>query len=534
MINIITTPPETFFAGNPALYGIFTANAVSVFPRKCSFELQVTAADVVADHHLTFTFPNKVLDFVTKWIPDDSGLQIMISTNPAYYDTWAQILFTALQTNFTLTSIFNISILPASGGMRKIMFESIEASDVSSPVITTNLVTVAVANFISAREAEPRNGFMIVGGIWDSSFKQVIQDVKPVNSYGAVMFNFSEYLSILLDNDRTPRFTWPFDLSEKIKCFTNYALPFYAGFAERYDGVIRKITFDTIRNAFPGGLNRETIVAYNAAGKEFFSVAENLLAFMTWAPSIKMTSKTTPELLFFYATSKPAFTDFSLYISIAFTDGTFDSLSIGWSHVSDNDVYELSVGYEHLDFETLFPSKTVAQWSVTLHNDELQIDTETRTFILDNQFYENERVFIFQNSYGRAYDVIRLTGLGSSDIDVDFSTSSSETIGLYNSFNAPVSKFAASEVQKLKCNTGWITWETKDYLRELLLSKQVFEYKRGGSGSGDMSSDPGNASLYPVIITNDKMKEYFADDQYLYDLEISYDRAYRDFFFQDL
>jgi hypothetical protein len=135
-----------------------------------------------------------------------------------------------------------------------------------------------------------------------------------------------------------------------------------------------------------------------------------------------------------------------------------------------------------------------------------------------NKFYENERVFIFQNSYGKAYDVVRFTGKGSMDIDVDYSTSTSDTIGNYTSFNAPVSKFAASEVQKLKCNSGWISRETKDYLRELLLSKQVFEYK--------------DKCLYPVVITNDKVKEFFTDDEHLYSIEIDYDRAYRDFFFQ--
>jgi hypothetical protein len=520
MLSIAQTPPETFFAGNPVLFRLNTGNAVSSAARRCEFMIAVSAADIVPGHTLTFAFPNKSIVFTTAAMPDDSGYQIQTSVNPAYYDTWAQVLFDSLQSNFEFSSMFVMAIFPAAGGMRIMGFSAKIKGAASTPVITTTIVTAVVTFFAAGADAINRNLFAIIGGIWDKNFRQLSQDIKPVDDEGDAQFNFSEYLSVFLDNDTSPRFTWPFVPSEIIQSFQNYALPFYAGFAERYDGTVRKIHFDTLRNAFPGGLNRETIVAYNAAGKEFFSVAENLLSFMTWAPNTKLTSKTTPELLFFYATSKPPFADFDLVVAVYFTDGTTDQFIIHCDRVDANDVFEFSVGYEHLTLAARFPTKTVSKWIIGLSNQGIHLDSERRTFILDHKFYENERVFIFQNSYGRAYDVIRLTGQGSTDIDVEYSTSNSDIVGVYTSFNAPVSKFGTSEVQKMKCNTGWITRETKDYLRELLLSKQVFEYKNG--------------SLFPVIITNDKMKEYFADNQYLYDLEISYDRAYRDFFFQDI
>ncbi|MDP1624114.1 MAG: hypothetical protein Q8M08_17460 [Bacteroidales bacterium] len=518
MINIVTTPEETFFAGNPALFRIHSDNMLSSQGTNCHFYLVVSAADTVAGHDLIFQFPDRTITFLTALVPDDSGLQIPTALNSANWATWAQSLYDCLCSNFYICSRFQVTIADAGPSNRIIFLSAYEKGTASSAIVTSRLITVTLYDYVAGANPVQRNNFSIVAGIWDSNNKQLAQDVKPVNAIGDATFNFSEYLSVLLQNDVQPRFTWPFDPSRLYQFFQNYVLPFYAGFAERYDGIVRKLTFDTTRHAIPGGLNRETMVAYNSFSQSFFQVPENQLSFMTWAPASKMTSKTSPELLFFLISSKPSFDMLLLAVIVTFDDGDVDSFSINISEINPNAVIELSVGYEHLQLELRFPGHTISSWQVFLAHQDLHIETERKTFVLDNRFYESERVFIFQNSFGRAYDVVRFTGTGSTNIDVDFSTSSSETIGNYTSFNAPVSKFRTSEMQKMKCNSGWISRETKDYLRELLLSQQVFEYRE--------------KSLFPLIITNDMIKEFFKDDEYLYDLEIDYDRAYRDFFFQ--
>ncbi len=518
MITINTTPPETFFAGNPVRFGIHTNNQQTNTGRQCSFRLVVTAADTVAGHTLIFAFPGKTLTFTTAAVPDDSGLQIPTALSGANWATWTQSLYDCILSNFDLSSRYIISIEAAGSSSRIIDFMAYNKGAADSAAVTSHLSTVTVYQYLAGQDIVPRNVFAIIGGIWDLTMKQLAQDIKPVNASGDVVFDFSEYLSVLIDNNTSARFTWPFSETDLYRCFQNYVLQFYAGFAERYDNEIKKIHFDTMRNAFPGGLNRDTIVAYNALGQNFFSVAENLLSFMTWAPTTKRTSKTCPELLFYHVIAKAPYDQLDFVVIPTFTDGTVDEIVVDMRGLQSNDVIELSVGYEKLDFETRFPHKTVASWEVFLSSQDLHMQTESRFFVLDNAVYENERIFLFQNSYGRAYDFVRFTGKGMFDVEVEFSTSTSETIGDYTSFNAPVSKFGTSEMQKMQVNSGWISHDTKDYLRELLLSRQVFEYKDRG--------------LFPVIITNDKMKQYFKDGEYLYDIEINYDRAHRDFFFQ--
>ena len=524
MITISKTPPEIFFAGNPVKYQINSNNRLSYTGRKCTFKLVVSAADTVAGHFLSFTFPTKVVTFTTATIPDDSGLQIPLATNSANWDTWAGVLYYCLVANYDISSRYSITIDNAGSSNRVINFEAYNIGTADSADVVSHLVTVGKYLYMDGLDSIGRPNFSIIGGIWDTAMKQIAQDIKPVDTLGNVTFNFSEYLSVILENDITPHFTWPFVPTHFHALFNNYILEFYAGFAECYDSQIHKILFDTQRTAFPGGLNRETMVAYTASLQDFFSIPANLLSFMTWAPLIKYTSEICPELLFFYVVAKAPFDNLDLVIEVFFTTGSNEvittniDLSGDMSAPLENVVIELSVGYDHMDFKNRFPGKSVTKWVVKLNSPDLHTDTESRTFILDNKVYENERIFMFRNSYGRAYDVVRFTGLGSLDIEVDFTQSTSDTIGDYTSFNAPSKKFGTSELQKTKVNSGWLTLEQKDYLRELLLSTQVFEYK--------------DSTLFPIIITNDKMKQYFKDDEYLYDIEIDYDRAYRDFFFQ--
>ena len=520
MVTIQTTPAQILFAGNPVLYKIYSDNQFVVAARRCSFNLVFSLAETEANRTLTFTFADKTVVFKTVMGagPDDSGLQLPSAANDQDIHPWSEGVFECLKLNFDISSRFTLTFGPYNDLDWLVHFEAISEGAIYTPVVTTTLRTVSPYFFIPGLDAVPRDNFSIIGGIWDKNFKQLLQDRKPVDPSGNVSFNFSEYLSVLLEHNAPPGFTFPFDPTALVKVFNGYVLPFYAGFAELFGGQIQKLHFDQLRYALPGGLNRETLVAYNAQNLDFFSVSQNLKSFMTWAPIVKATGKSVPEKLFFYIYNGCEVEYLELVVKIFFTDGTFGFIHSGPFSAAQNSVIECSVGYGHLDLETRFPAKTVSFWEVNIDNYQGGALSETKTFQLDPLVYEHERVFIFQNSYGRAYDVVRFTGKGSVNIELDYAINNYRTLEKDTFFNAPSKKSEASEVQKMTTNTGWVSREMKDYLREMLLSAQAFELK--------------NNLLYPIVITTNQAKEYFMDGRYLYNLDIDYDRAYRDFFFQ--
>jgi len=452
--------------------------------------------------------------------PDDSGLQFQKASASGLWSSWAQTLYNCFQSNMDMASRFKMTLLSPGSSSRAILFEAFNAGVVNSVTVSTNLVTVTEISYLSGIDDILRDNFVIVGGIWDASFNLLAQDVKPVDEAGEVIFNFSEYLTALLEYNQQPRFTYPFDPSTIVQIFNNYPLAFYAGFAERYAGIVRKIYFDQLKSAMPGGLNRETLVYYNNEGLNFFDQDENKQSFMTWAPLVKTSDKNVPEKLFFYVGPTPDYSLVLLQVKVYFSDGTSSFLGPLEVSVFANNVLECSIGYAALNLGGIFPTYTITAWDVWLEKEDGTHVSEVRTLQNDLMIYENERIFLFQNSFGHAYDVVRFTGKGSVDINLQFATATSELLEKYTSFNAPAQKYDASEGQKLKANSGWVSREMKDYLRELMLSHQVFEYKDG--------------LLYPVVIINESIKEHFIDDEYLYSLDLEYDRAYRDFFFSKL
>ena len=531
MLTTISTPDRTFFAGNPVQFKLNSDNSKSVGGYICQFQLVVSAADITAGHIITFAFPDKTLVFTNVSTPDDSGTQVQKGSTTGEYNAWAQRFFDCLRSNFEFCSRMSFILGPITGSNRVIWFTALERSARCSPYITTNLVTVLKVGFFPGADIVMRNNFSIIGGIWDIDYNQIAQDIKPVDYDGNVTFNFSEYLTTLMNNHLVPYFTFPFDPANLLKRFPEYVMPFYAGFAERYDGTIKKVHFDTLRYAVPGGLNRETIIAYNTLGTSFFDVEDNQKAFLTWAPDFKQSSPAVPEKLFFYLGAAPSYGIARIAYTVYFTDGTHATGALPEIEVQPNDVVELSIGYSALNLDTTYPTQTVSSWSVWFQGAEGTAIEETpvytffdvsekRTFVLDPAYYENERIFIFQNSFGKAWDVVRFTGKGYADIALEFLSATNENTSEVTFYNAPSVKFAASELQKLRVNSGWVTKEMKDYFRELLLSKEVYE----------LIDD----QIFPVIITTDKSKEHLVDDQYLYNLEIEYDRAYRDFFFQNI
>ena len=518
MITIQSTPPDILFAGNPSLYKIFSDNKFVTAGRKCTFLLEVLACDIVDGHTLTIATPEKSFVFTTtvRSPLDESGLDLPCPFSTHDQESWSLDVYNCLKANFHFCSLFNVT-REYIAYVWCLRFTAINEGTNYTATVTTTIANLNLTGLLSGIDPVARDNFSILGGIWDKNMNPLFVDAKSLDSSGNVTFNFSEYLCNILDNNLLPKFTFPFDQTVNYKLFSNYILEFYAGFAERYSVNVLKIHFDALRSAVPGGLNRETLVAYNAAGQDFLD-GENLRSFLSWAPLVKTTGKTVPEKLFFLVYKGLNAEFFELVVKVWFTDGTCDFVHSGPFAAAENDVIECSVGYKQLKLESLFPTKIVASWDVTLDQYQTGVLGLQRTFILDQQVYEHERIFIFQNSFARAYDVVRFTGKGSINLEYDYAVNNYRILEQDSFYNAPSRKSDTSEVQKMITNSGWISQEMKDYLRDMLLSRQVFEIK--------------DNLLYPIVITNNQVKEYFIDGKYLYSLDLEYDRAYRDFFFQ--
>ncbi|MEI6684483.1 MAG: hypothetical protein WCO44_17805, partial [Bacteroidota bacterium] len=171
---------------------------------------------------------------------------------------------------------------------------------------------------------------------------------------------------------------------------------------------------------------------------------------------------------------------------------------------------------DHLDLVNAQYGKTVQSWEVFLMDSNDDFLSERRIFYNDERFFENEKVFFYRNSFS-AYDTFRFTG--KSDLNLDYERLIGSLVREEKDtfFNAPSKQFSAKETESCKANSGWITHAEKNCLRELLLSTEAYEQI--------------GKELFQIIVKSAKIIPFLKGGEYLYNLEIEYERAYQNSFF---
>ncbi len=142
---------------------------------------------------------------------------------------------------------------------------------------------------------------------------------------------------------------------------------------------------------------------------------------------------------------------------------------------------------------------------------------EKRTYHLDNTFHQNEKCFIFKNSFDK-WDTVRCTGEQISKVDIDRQSVNvlAELIGSENK------DVLIEYEQTFKANSGWTDHLCKDpkaymnYLREFLRSTEIYEVK------GDF--------LVPVKLLSKKVQLH-TSRVYVYNLAFEYMYASKEEFF---
>jgi hypothetical protein len=179
-------------------------------------------------------------------------------------------------------------------------------------------------------------------------------------------------------------------------------------------------------------------------------------------------------------------------------------------------IAEFKVGFDHLNLVNAWYGKTVRSWEVMLMDSDDEYLSERRIYINDSRVFENEKVFFYRNSFS-AYDTFRF--LGKSEMNLEYERAAGTTIReeKYSFFNASSRQFSSKETEICKANSGWISLAEKNCLRELLLSTEAYEQI--------------GKELFQIVVKTAKLTPFLKEGEYLFNLEIEYERAYENSFF---
>jgi len=518
MIDITESPNFISFAGNPVIYEVCSDNYLISLGSRASFEMVVSAVDINAGRKFTLQFDGKTLEFQSADFVCFDGLSFEKAYVGQSFNDFAENIYGVFLENYDIQKYFNVTLDTPGSSNRKIHLLA-KKSGADGSIVFSNINVTGVLQGANApgTDDQYQNFFGILCLVRDSANNPIGEDIKPADFIGCARFDISDYIKSKFAGWEMQRFEFP-ELPGNVKSHGwDYLLKYRVSFAESIAGNVKGLQSNGWKYALAGGLNHELLTSLNEKYLEYFSIPENKGKFLSWLPLAKYSRSGVMEKLFFLFHDNPSALHYQLVVTINFTDGTHKVVNatqqVAFTAFS---VMEFKVGFDHLDLVNAQYGKVVQSWEVVIIDSGGTYLSERRIFYNDIRVFENEKVFFYRNSFS-AYDTFRFLGKSEFTLEYERSFASIVREEKYSFFNAPSKQFSAKETEICKANSGWISLEEKNCLRELLLSLEAYEQI--------------GKELFQIVVKSAKITPFLKDGEYLYNLEIEYERSYQNSFF---
>ncbi len=506
---ISTTPKLMSFAGNPMRYLLSSETGTGTGGIRSVVKIRFTDIDTSEDHAITIDQNGVERTFSLKAEPATKA-DVPVSDGDFSSADWCKAWYDYLIHDIDFASSYEIDIEDTDIILTaKTASSEYDISQVSNTITGIEIFTETSGDSQTTTAVE---GVMM--RIYKNGTALLGEEYKPLDSFGNVRFDVQEYIYANLLMAYPPRFNN--SLAGLYWVYHDYICKYRTIFVNKVNGAWEERSYgDDFRYAIPGGLNREDLVANNLANVDFFSLSKTKSTFLTWSSFTKETDKISKESLFFTFQEPAGYTQFRLKVTywlstgVCVTKPLTDLVTITpWT------VVEFTVGYTELGFATMV-GPDVIKWTVFLTNENGTIISDQFTFEMDPFYHENTRYFRFRNSWG-VYDTLRCTGNFELTLEHERETASFISEDNETAYNAPLRTISTKQLQLFKANTGHLSRDNREYMRDFERSFDIYEIADG--------------RLYPVNITS-KKSNLAKDGEYNYFLSFEYERAYSDFFF---
>jgi hypothetical protein len=351
------------------------------------------------------------------------------------------------------------------------------------------------------------------------NFVQIGEDSVTPDGSGVAEFDISEYLKPELSSD----ITYPEDMNTLLIKHAELSKEFMFRYAEVYDGTVRKLEMSGGMFALKGGVSKYILGRLNETDSDFNTWWGSKGQFLSWHPDNKLTRAGVPEKL--YWLNMLGGTKTILYLVRIYRKSNLSPVTVilgSKAGVVPGDILEVICGVDVMNNHAeSAPSDSVDSEDILYYDIALAyvgnygvpvMVTVWKRFTIDDTYNINEKVFLFRNSFG-AYESVRMNGARGKTAEYERQIVENSPVFDFTFGKPEQNQRQVTEQQTFVCNSGFKRRQYIDWLRELMLSKDVYELD--------------NKILFPVIISQDKVA-LEQDDNFLYNLEFEYRRAYSD------
>lgn len=304
---------------------------------------------------------------------------------------------------------------------------------------------------------------------------------------GVAWFNVSGYV----DQPLEKRFEWPMAGGFNPYHEDTRVVTFQAGqtYVDENDNLVENWEVASLGYfVVKGGVSPSRMGAYNDAGSSFYSQFVEGGKFLSWMPISQVVHPNQPVKLWLLAA---AGRDTLLHIKATYEDGSM----YDWAnpHTIYKDImHEINCLPYHSGWDHM-PAVKPGGIRMTRYQVWIEGVTETRTFVVDHSYHEQNNFLFTLNSLG-GVDVIWLNG----EVTAGFETRSVEAARQFtrtgNSKERTIIVASRTGRRTWKINSGWKSRQEIEALADALLAKQAWLLHDGGTYNG--------GTLYPVNIQN--------------------------------
>jgi len=487
---------------NPMLITIGTDNQFQTNGVKAVLSLKFSEVDQTTGHLIMLRWNNAIYAFSLVAAPDDSGLQLHVGLPQYQLWEWVEILCNDLNNNYNLVKDFTVTSSADSITFTAKVAGSIYTLEWLDDLEPIEGMTASPAP-VEGVTPVLRDYYGILLQVKNKTKTEVIGlDFVAPDAEGHASFDIHDFLCDYL----TPEFAWPHENGFTHVPRINFIRQFHVQFAETFDRAYKKLfTLSGDHYAVLGGFDYKILAALNGIQYSYFDFITTFKAFLTWQPTTKRITTTQRDKLFYLAFNE--ISNIVSFIKIYFTDGTTsNAIQIASFHAAQYNVIEFFTDYVSLDIATRSGQKTALKYDFWLQDDQANIISQVRTYEIEYRPVRYARTFIFRNSFG-AYDIFQATGRKKHINNYE------RLIREKNlSEFSLAQQYQILESESFQVNSGYISKTTKNWLRELMLSEEVFEiiddYK------------------FPILIQNEEVLNV-DDQETIFEIDISYKYAFK-------
>jgi hypothetical protein len=476
-LSIITSPPLVALTGNPVRFKLQTDNHISTAGTFASLAITFFNTGNPGDT-FQLDWNDKSILFTCAATPDESGNEIPDNSVIANLNDWVEAvagyvaLNYAIDQDFTVTYLNSVLTLTANkpGSLYELGFDVTWTNGSFQP---SAILSAAVDEMARPFYKLGIQLMLKVGGSWIKCG----EDTCPVDASGYATFDISTRFA-----DRVYSvFQWLESSVDLMVLRANQCMEYRIRYFEQYftDGVQApgKLIESSSMYILAAGISTGQQAIYNRQQSSYWAKLGYNQYFLTWAPKEKLIDRWTTEKLYYLVRS--AITELNLIVEINYNDTTSQS-TITKKTVANpinKGVYEIICSLNRLELSG-YDQDNIDNYRVWLTDQADNRISEIRTFRMDYVYHENVREFLFKNSPG-GYDTLRTTGDSEDILDFERVPISKILGDSYTELDHQVTDIRVTETKSYKGNTGWLTREQLEWVRDFLLSTQVYQIITG-------------------------------------------------------